>query len=222
MESTSPQIEARSPDCEEILTEEAEKKFMDVCTTMESTLSGNSPTKSVQKSPIGGEKSVSPLTPAGVPVGDLVKLSPEQNGHHDKSNSAGDAKMSENGTERPASSEDLRPTDSSERSVEGVQTVGPAEGTQSDEKPEETGSQSEASVEAEQTEGKQVEQKDDDGQESTGCGEDALAAGSDGAGDRNGSSGKAAAEDVKHKIELIKLEGSPQVKSPTKTSCAAI
>jgi len=214
MASTSPKIDSHAVVCDDAPTAEAEQKFMDVCSKMQSTLSSpptsGSPSKPTQTIPV--DKSGSPLTSTDPEVHGSTA---HQNGDQiaDKSNSGDDVKLADNGAEQTSSSDDTLTAESSaEKNVEMGQTAGAVEGSESGDKPEQTGS--EAGVEGEQSGEDGVEKDAHFEGKTTECGEHGAAV--------DGSAGKDATEDVEQKIDLVKLNESPKVESPTKTSCAAI
>jgi len=164
---------------------------------------GVSPNEPAQKSPVVSDKSSSPSKlPAddSTPAPDHPEGSAKQNGEK-----VSDAKGSENGTEQPALevSGDAPANASSEKPLEDVDQANKAA-----DKREESGTSSEAAGE--------VEKQGESRQESRE-GEE-VAAGCD--------SCESAAEkdtgDVEQKVDLIKLDASPKVQSPPKTSCAAV
>jgi len=236
MDSTTQQkTGCRAVGCEEVPTEEAQKKFVDVCNKTKSSLSSPGTAGSPAKPVHDSEKSGSPLKPAGgdsLPDGGCPgKQSTEENGVRttDEPNSTDDVKTSENGSDQPEVSGDVPQTESPENKSEDGQVSGTAEETEAAVKPEEMGSQSEAGGEAEHREEREPREESNlegsdghaEGKE-TSCGKDAPAESSSGADNVNGSLGKVV-DDIGQKVDLIKLDGSPaKIQSPTKTSCAAI
>jgi len=159
-----------------------------------------SPTKLVQTSPVAtSDKGSSPPARDGAPAPDLLTGSArKENGDETHEN----ANVPENGTEHS-------PEVSEHSTHSEIPVKNSDDASDSSDKPEEGGAPSGEAGEVEQPE----EGRPEGGEPAAAC--------PSGAEDCGGKVEKDAG-DLEHKIDLIKLDVSPKVQSPTKTSCAAV